>query len=162
VQRGEDQKKALQKIQEAFGKLRGGWNRKALSFEEVAREYSEDTQSALNGGLIDEWIKESGDYMYEAGTHIFHEIVQKLKQNEISKPVLLGGNYYILQIVERKEAKDLAFDEVRDFIVQELQMSEHEKATAKMNDDLLKEAKLIVYQSVLRSVMDKYKKQEEL
>lgn len=162
VRGDEDPEKALSKIQAAYGKLRGGWNKKAASFEEVAREYSEDSRSAANGGLIDEWIKESGDYMYETGVHLFHEAVQKLKEGEISKPVILGGDYYVLQIVERKDSRNLSFEEVREYIAQELQLGEHEKATAKMNEDLLKEAKLIVYQSVLRSVMDKYKGQVEL
>jgi len=156
--RGEDPEKARGRIQEASEKLRVGWNKKASPFEEVAREYSEDSRSAANGGLIDEWIRESGDYFFETGSHSFHEVIQRLKTGEVSKPFLLGGNYYIVQVAERKESRNLSFEEVREYIAEEMRLSKHEKATAKMNEELLKEAKLIVYKPVLRSVMDKYRR----
>jgi len=161
VRGGEEPEKAWQKIQEASEKLRVGWNKKASSFEEVAREYSEDSQSAANGGLIDEWIKESGDYFFETSSHSFHEVIQRLNTGEVSKPLLLGGSYYIVQVAERKESRNLSFEEVRGYIAEEMQLSKHEEATAKMNEALLKEAKLNVYSPVLRSVMDKYRRQEE-
>lgn len=161
VRGDEDPEMARQKIQEAFGKLRGGWNKKAVSFEEVAREYSEDGKSSANGGLIDEWIRESGDYFYETRSHSFHEVIQRLKIGEVSKPFLLGGSYYVVQVAERKESRNLSFDEVREYIAQEMQLSKHEDATAEMNKELLKEAKLTVYRSVLRTVMDKYRRQGE-
>ena len=62
-----EQKKsnAKKKINEIFGKIKGG-----SSFEELAKEFSDDRNSARKGGELD-WIQSSGNYYKEFENAVF-------------------------------------------------------------------------------------------
>ncbi|MBW1697575.1 MAG: peptidyl-prolyl cis-trans isomerase [Deltaproteobacteria bacterium] len=94
----EDEKKRTKKrVEEAYGKLKPGFLKKAQPFEEVAREYSEDPETAKKGGAIDGWISESSDLLEEIAAHILHENVLPLSAGEISDPFYFHGSWYIVK-----------------------------------------------------------------
>ena len=71
----------------------------SLSFEEVAKESSEDPGSSSLGGDL--------GYM-KRGTLVpeYEEVAFSLEINEISKPVLTDFGYHIIQLLDRKGEKN--------------------------------------------------------
>lgn len=84
-----EQKKsnAKKKINEIFGKIKGG-----SSFEELAKEFSDDRNSARKGGELD-WIQSSGNYYKE-----FENAVFSLEENnQLSEPFLTPAGWHIIK-----------------------------------------------------------------
>lgn len=114
------------------------------SFEELAKQYSEDTGSKEKGGDLgffgpDKMVKE------------FEEAAQKLKKGEISEPVKSQFGYHIIKVTDTHA--DATFDkakaDIRKTLVQEktqdaqfmndLMMKEIKKADVKVEDKDLKD-----------------------
>ncbi|HIT37969.1 MAG TPA: peptidylprolyl isomerase, partial [Candidatus Onthousia faecipullorum] len=90
-------------------------------FEELAKEYSDDTGSAEDGGFIDYFNKD--DNMDEA----FLNASIDLEEGEYTKePVQSSFGYHIILKVDQKDKPEL--DEVRDDIKETL-------AKEKLNED---------------------------
>lgn len=101
----------IQKIQE---RLAAGED-----FEKLALEVSEDSK-AKDGGNWG-WI-EPGNLRNELATAI-----SQLEENDISEITEAGDMYYIIQVVEVKEASVTPLDDVRDTIVNELRVKDEER-----------------------------------
>lgn len=146
--------RGAKKAKEAYKKLKPGFWKKGQPFEEVAREYSEDPETAPKGGEIDEWISESGDLFEEMSSHTFHKKVLSLSEGEISPPFYFQGSWYIVKVRERKEPRPLAFEEAREHIEAELSAKKHEELTRSMGQTLLEKADLVIYDDVIESMLE--------
>lgn len=84
--------------------------RDGTDFAELAREYSEDPGSKLNGGEI-RWT-EKGKFVppFEAAAYA-------LKPGEISDLVRTRFGYHIIKLNEKREARQQGFDEVKGSII---------------------------------------------
>lgn len=102
-------------LEKAEAKKRIDAAKKALdsgkSFEEVAREYSMDTDNAKNGGVIG-WVSQSDLTL----TDDFKSHVFKLKKGETSAVVETGFGYHIIKVVD---TKDVPFEELKPFLVEQ-------------------------------------------
>ncbi|MBW2000474.1 MAG: peptidyl-prolyl cis-trans isomerase [Deltaproteobacteria bacterium] len=151
----DEKKRAEKKVKEAYEKLKPGLLKRGESFEKVAREYSEDIETARKGGEIDAWISESGNLLQEITSHAFHENVLGLSEGEISSPFYFHGSHYIVKVRERKGPRPFSFEEASERIKAELSAKKHEEMTRKMEDDLLKKANLVIYDEVIESMLEK-------
>jgi len=93
----------MTKADAILAKFRGG-----AKFEELAREYSQDSRRARGGDWG--WVKRS-DLKDDFKTPLF-----ALKPGEVTAPVLLPEGCFLLFAEERKYAGNQAIDEVRDQI----------------------------------------------
>jgi parvulin-like peptidyl-prolyl isomerase len=152
-------KRAEKKVKEAYKKLKPGFLKNGEPFEKVARDYSEDTETAKNGGKLDKWISESGDMFEELTSHTFHENVLSLPAGKISSPFYFHGSYYIVKVRERKEPRSLSFKEAREQIKNELTAIKHEELRRKMGQTLLEKANLVIYDEVIESMLKTNKKE---
>ncbi|WP_459500720.1 peptidylprolyl isomerase PrsA [Bacillus sp. C1] len=114
------------------------------SFEELAKEHSEDPGSKENGGDLGYFG--SGKMVPE-----FEDAAYKLNVGEISKPVKSPHGYHIIKLTDKKELKP--YDEVKDSIRktleeqriadptagQEILLDEFKKANIKVKDSDLKD-----------------------
>ncbi|MFZ5483275.1 MAG: peptidylprolyl isomerase [Pseudomonadota bacterium] len=100
---------AEQKAQELLARIRAGED-----FGELAKAHSEDKGSAGNGGLIDRW-SEKGKFVPE-----FEKMAFSMKVGEVSEPVKTRFGLHILKLMGKREARQLAFDEVSEIIVGKL------------------------------------------
>ncbi len=151
-QNEEENKRAEEKIQEAYKKLKPGMFKKGLPFEEVAKQYSEDSRTAQNGGELDHWILgETGDPLFETMNHAFHEKFMHLKEGEITEPFLLGRDYLIVKVREKEGPQQRDFEEVKEHLREDLELKKHDELTAKMYDEMLNQANLVIYDQVLES-----------
>jgi foldase protein PrsA len=101
------------------------------SFEELAKQYSEDTASKENGGDLDYFGP--GKMLAE-----FEEAAYKLKKGEISQPVKSSYGYHIIKVTDIKELKP--FDEVKDDLKTQI-IEEKMADTTFMNEFIDKELK---------------------
>ena len=112
----EAEEKAKKEAEDLIKKLDDG-----ADFEELAKEYSDDTGSASDGGLIDYFNKD--DNMDEA---FLNASIDLDKGKYTEEPVQSSYGYHIILKTDQKDKPEL--DEVKDDIVETL-------AEEKLNDD---------------------------
>ncbi|NBI29946.1 peptidylprolyl isomerase [Chengkuizengella marina] len=83
------------------------------SFEELAKEYSTDANSASNGGNI-------GWHVLELGTDL-EKTLSSLDIEEVSDLVKEGDEFFIIKITDREAMK--SFEEMREDIKEQLMIS---------------------------------------
>lgn len=126
--------KAKERAEELLAKIKAG-----LSFEDAARQFSGDYASAAKGGDLG-W--------FSAGVMVkpFEEAVSKLgKPGEIGAEVVQTQfGYHIVQLVGRREAGIVPFDEVRPVLEQEVRAKAQGEARQNRIEAISREAKVDV------------------
>jgi len=97
-------------------------------FAELAREHSEDSGTAEEGGDLD-WF-ERGSMVQE-----FEDAAFSLKVGEFSKPVKTQFGYHLILLTDRQEAHTPTLDEVRDQVRKDYIQSEKSKRFSDWYDD---------------------------
>jgi len=90
------------------------------SFAELAKEYSEDRGTALNGGSLDFITKGS------MGNPPFEDALFALKVGEVSDPVQTQFGYHLIRLDEIRPGKTKPLDQVKEKIRAELQVQRAE------------------------------------
>jgi parvulin-like peptidyl-prolyl isomerase len=150
-----DQERAEKKIKEAYAKLKPGLFKDGAPFATIAMQYSEDPETAKDGGALDEWISEEANIIAEIANHGFHENVLGLGENEISRPFIFHGSYYIVQVRKRQDPSPMPFEEARKLIEAELKARKHEVLTRDMEKTLLEQANLVIFEPVIEAMLAK-------
>jgi parvulin-like peptidyl-prolyl isomerase len=150
----EDKQRALDKAQKAYDELKPSFFsfRKAKDFAEVARNYSEDQETASKGGRLEVDIYECRNSIEYMLLHGFHKQIFALEPGDISDIFEYENNYYIVQIREMETRKQLTFDEVRQKVKDDLHAVKHKKIMENWEDMLLKSAGFEVYDRVLEDI----------
>lgn len=150
----DEAKRARERADEAYSRLLPGALQTGEDFGSIAQQYSEDTQTAGNGGEYSGWIAEGSDLLGEAEVHPFHERVLPLQPNEISPVFEFNNSLYIVQVVERTESEKLSFEQTKSSIEEFLYQQKHEALTTQLENTLLEKADLTVYRSVLETYIN--------
>ena len=124
-----DAEAAKQKLLEIKKSLAEG-----KSFADLAKEYSEDRGSALNGGSLDFISKGS------SGNQPFEDALFKLKVGEVSEPVQSQFGFHLIKLDEIRPGKTKPLEEVKEKIRQELQNQRAERQFYTDADTLDKQA----------------------
>jgi parvulin-like peptidyl-prolyl isomerase len=151
----EEKNGAFQKATKAHGELRPSFFsfRKAKDFAEVAQEYSEDQETASRGGRLEIDIAECRNEVEYMLFHGFHKEIFNLKPGEISEVFEYGNDYYIVQIRELEERKQIDFEEVKTAVRGDLHNKEHQKVMESWENDLLESEGFIVYDQALEDML---------
>jgi parvulin-like peptidyl-prolyl isomerase len=148
---------ARQRADEAYRKLVPGLFQEGEPFAEVAQEYSEDPETAANGGEMPGWVGgNGGDLFTQLEQHAFNDVVLVLNIGEISRPFEYGGSLYIVQVIERTEPEQMSLEEVRPTIEEILRQQKHEELLVEFQQQLLEQANVEIYQDVLTSYLQQY------
>jgi parvulin-like peptidyl-prolyl isomerase len=147
---------ARQRAEEAYEKLNPGLFQQGEDFAVVAREYSEDPETAANGGELPGWIGESDDILEEIEMHLFHEAVLNLPTDEVSRPFEFGGSWYIVQVIERTDPETVGLEEAHPFIEEILSQQKHEQLEIELEERLLEQANLEIYWPVLDEYLQQF------
>lgn len=145
----DEERRARDRMDEAYDKLVPGLFRNGADFAVIAKEYSEDTDSAAKGGAVDGWIGESNDLLREMAEHPFHEAALKLKIGEISKPIQLGDSLYVIQALDRNEPEPLTFEQAKPAVEEAVRAQKHKALQTNLRYRLLKEVNIVAYPKVL-------------
>jgi peptidyl-prolyl cis-trans isomerase D len=111
--RGE-QESALAKMAEVQAKLADG-----SDFAELAKEYSQDPGSAINGGDLD---------YFEAGMMVpeFDRAVFAMEKNQISDVIKTDFGWHLIQLTDIRQPQVQAFDDVKSEVGQQLRLEKAE------------------------------------
>ncbi|MFD2369675.1 peptidyl-prolyl cis-trans isomerase [Brevibacillus sp. GCM10020057] len=90
-------------------------------FQELARQRSIDSLTASNGGDMG-WVSPNDTRLPDDA----RDLVANLGMKKITDPVKLGDSYVIYQVVERREAQQQTFDQVKEDIREELAFAQIE------------------------------------
>ncbi len=152
-QTADEEKRARDKANEAYRKLAPGPFQQGADFGTIAREYSEDQDTAAKGGELDGWVGEGLDTISELMSHPFHQQVLGLQVNQISAPFVYGDSLYIVQVIERSEPQPITFEQAKPMIQDELTHQQHDDLLAKLSDQLAQQAEMVIYDSTLRALL---------
>jgi len=121
------------KIDEVVAKIQTGER-----FEDLAKLYSDDKESAAKGGDLEFMYKGVFDPQFD-------KAVEKLKVGETSGIVETEFGYHIIQLMETKPPEYAPFEEVEESIQKHLFMTEAQKLVGRYIEILRKKADIIVY-----------------
>ena len=122
-------------------------------FATLAKELSEDTGSAENGGDLD-WFT-VGKMVTE-----FNDAAYALEINEISKPVKSQFGYHIIQVTDKREIEDFGTLEEKKDAIKETLIANAQASTTYWQTvvaDLVKEAKIEVKDKDLSGAFSDFK-----
>lgn len=149
--------KARAKIQEALSRVKPGGlfgrGGPPAEFADVARQYSEDPETATRGGDLDRWIMESGDPLADLFEHGLHDALFPLKAGEVSDVLVLGDSYYLFQVRERQEARLRSLEEAQVDVRRDLEARKHETLARSMERDLFQRMQLRTYPRRVQTVL---------
>jgi parvulin-like peptidyl-prolyl isomerase len=151
----DEARRARERADEAYNKLVPGLFGSRADFAAVAKEYSEDPESAANGGDLAGWVGEGSDPLAELFDHPFHEAVLQLDVGEVSRPFEIAGSLYIVQVLERTEPQVLSFEDAKPYIEEVLIERKHRLLTTDLQKRLLDQAKVEVYPDVIQTYFEK-------
>ena len=152
---GDEEKRARKKIEEAYQKIKSG-----TDFAQAAKEYSEDWTSR-SGGESNQWIYEGASYFGEMIEHGFHKVVFKLKPEEVSKVFDFMGHFFIVKMRQKEKKRQQTFEEANPHIKEGLSVYKHQERTLELQDELLKKANLVIYDSVLKQMLREEKEKQK-
>lgn len=101
--------KAEAKLEQVLEGLKNG-----EEFADLAKQYSDDLYSADLGGMLG-WIEQGS-----SGAPELEELAFSLEPGGVSEPLRLADGFHILKLEDKKEARDLTLDEVREGIAADL------------------------------------------
>ena len=129
VKESDDDKAALEKAESILKDIKGG-----KDFSELAKENS-DCPSGTKGGELGYFSR--GQMVPE-----FEETAFKLKVGEVSEIVKTNFGYHIIKVLDKKEAKQKEFDEVKEEIERQLLAEKQKKALIDYTETLKGKAKI--------------------
>lgn len=145
----DEQQRAWDKANEAYGKVAPALFQEGEDFATVARQYSEDEATAANGGEVAGWVGEGVDLLSELTEHPLHQQILALGVGDISYPFESDGAIYIIQVIERQAPEQLAFDEIKEVLREELRARKHDERLEQFQQKLFITADIQIYDSVI-------------
>ncbi len=100
------------------------------SFENLAKQFSEDEGSKENGGIVSWASRGSLDSAYASAAF-------KLKPNEISDPVRSQYGFHIIQLLAKRVAGDKDFDAAKPAIIESIRQRKSDQ-NSKVTDEEIK------------------------
>jgi peptidyl-prolyl cis-trans isomerase C len=94
--------------------------KKGESFEELAKKESKDPTSAAKGGDLGWQSAGSLDPAFAAAA-------SALKKNELSKPVQSRYGWHIIKLTDRKDKRQMSFEEVKAIVKESMRRREAER-----------------------------------
>jgi peptidyl-prolyl cis-trans isomerase SurA len=146
---GEEKEKPEDKIQDIYKKLQQG-----ESFEELAKQFSEDKSSAQKGGVLSRFG--SGQLSSTA----FEDVAFSLtKENPISKPFQSEFGWHIVKLIDKFPVK--TFDEMKSELESKISKDDRSRIITNSLTDKLRKKYTIkkdakVYASVVKAVTNDF------
>jgi peptidyl-prolyl cis-trans isomerase SurA len=99
------------------------------SFEEVAKKYSQDRETAAKGGLV-------GSYAVEGLAPAVRTAIKGLAEGGVTEVVPLDIGYHIFKVVAKAPEREYAYDEIKDqlrqMVLQERTQNKYEQWLAEI------------------------------
>lgn len=104
----EEQAKVKHRVDSVYALLKAG-----ADYADIAKRYSEDKKTAVNGGLLGTWVAPNQAYKE------FEDAAYALQVGEFSEPVLTPSGYHIIMLKDRKQLEP--FDSLKNSMIQRIE-----------------------------------------
>ena len=154
----EEKEKAYQKAKMVYREIKPSFFsfKKRRDFAEVARKYSDDQETAFKGGLLDVYIYECRNAVEYMLLHGFHKKIFELEPGDISDVFEFSGDYYLIEIKEMENRKEIPFQDIKEEVKKDLMAKEHQKVMERWEDDLLKSAGFRIFEKPLEELVARF------
>lgn len=112
--------------------------KKGEDFGKLATELSDDPGSKANGGDLNFFTK-------EVMVPEFADAAFKMKVGDVSEPVKTQFGWHIIKVTDKKDAKDVSFDEAKPKIIGYLQQSKKRGAVKELIESLRAKADVKIF-----------------
>lgn len=121
------------------------------SFEELARQYSDDAASAAKGGDLG-WVARG------RMVKPFEEAMFALKKpGDLSSPTMTKFGIHLIQLVERKDEALRPFEEVKDAIIEKLRLAQRQEMRNALMATLRDPAKFQIDSAAVQKAVEGFK-----
>ncbi|MBI2217668.1 MAG: peptidyl-prolyl cis-trans isomerase [Candidatus Rokubacteria bacterium] len=120
--------------------------RRGEDFAAVAREVSDDRETAQKGGEADGWFTHPGGALMDLESHAAMTEILSLRAGDVSGVIPLGDRYYIVKVRERQELPPLPFDQAKEQVRADLRRDRHREVLARMERELVKRLNLVIHE----------------
>ncbi len=123
---------------------------KGAEFRDVVTRFSEDETSREKGGLVG-WLTETMNLYPGVREALFGESAPG--PGETTDVVTTPKGFHVFQVVERRKARQVPLDEVRDRIIRTLRAQRYQQAKARYLDELRRKYRVEVDEQRLAAVV---------
>ena len=125
--------------------------RRGTAFEDVARRFSKNEETAAVGGLMPEFTFDDPRI-----PPAIRDTAFAMKADAVSNPILAGQYFHILKLEARVPPEHVRLEDVREEVEASVREAALPQAMAKLATDLFKKAKIRVLDSRLRPKYQEY------
>lgn len=119
--------------------------REGEDFSELARQYSSNTASGSDGGLLDPFARND-----EAVPELFRQVAFALTPGEVSRSIRVGRWHHLIKLDQKLPPDDTPFEEVRDELRGRLLDRLAEPTMRRLYEQLFKQADVRINDPALR------------
>lgn len=153
---GEAEQQARVKAEAALKRIRPPrllfW-RRGEDFAAVAREVSENRETAQKGGELDGWFTHGGGVLMDVESHNAYAQILSLRSGEVSDVMPLRDRYYLVKVRERLELPPLPFDQVKEAVRSDVRQGRHKEVLERMERELVKRMDLMIHEDRVKDLL---------
>ncbi|MBI4537443.1 MAG: peptidyl-prolyl cis-trans isomerase [candidate division NC10 bacterium] len=127
--------------------------RRGEDFAAVAREISEDRETAQKGGEVDGWFTHPAALLMDLESHTVYAQILSLRTGEVSEVMPLRDRYYLVKVRERQEVPPLPFDRVKEAVRADVRQERHKAVLVRMEKELLQRMDLVVHEDRVKDLL---------
>ncbi len=124
--------------------------KKGTRFEDLAKRYSANEQSAANGGLLAPFSLDD-----ERVPAAFRTAAARLEDSRVSNAMRVGEWYHLLKLQRHVPPREVEFREVRDKLEAQLRAELAGPEMRQLSEKLLNEASIEINDPILREAFEK-------
>lgn len=115
------------------------------SFSEIAKKYSKDPTAEKNSGNL-------GFFDRNQMVSEFSDIAFSLNEGEVSKPVKTQFGWHIIKILEKKPARQLDFEEVKENLITNAKQRFMQEARNNKLDEIIEASELQINKDMINNI----------
>jgi parvulin-like peptidyl-prolyl isomerase len=127
--------------------------RRGEEFAAVAREVSEDRETAQQGGEVDGWFTHPAALLMDLESHAAYSRILSLRAGEVSDVIPLQDRYYLVKVRERQELPPLPFDRVKAAVRSDLRQDRHREVLERMERELVQRMDLVIHEERVKDLL---------
>jgi parvulin-like peptidyl-prolyl isomerase len=127
--------------------------RRGEDFAAVAREVSEDRETAEKGGEVDGWFTHPAALLMDLESHTAYSRILSLRAGEVSDVIPLQDRHYLVKVRERQGLPPLPFDQVKEAVRSDLRQDRHREVLERMERELVQRMDLVIHEDRVKDLL---------
>ncbi|RKY36274.1 MAG: hypothetical protein DRP78_04045 [Candidatus Omnitrophota bacterium] len=119
---------------------------KGTDFAELAKLKSNDQSTADSGGIVSEWVEQTGDIPGIGKDNILVDALFNLPEDSKAQIVESERGFAVVQIMEKKQAVTKPFEQVKSEVERKYQQQKIQALTMELMSKLLQTKDVVIYE----------------